>query len=237
MGTRRQFIESVTARLRRLPGRGATARAWWHRGGGGRSQHNRAPAGRHRIEGGNDGLNTVVPYTDDLYYKARPSLGIPDKVLKLNDQLGMHPAMKPWQKFWDGGQLAIVENCGYPNPNRSHFESMDIWHAGQLDSASRPAGWAARPTRRGRRIVLRGRGRRAARPVAPPASRCVARAAGRFEVAPEAADVDHAAATGDDLAAAVAERYASPRTVGAAARCRKAIPPPEQGGRWSIGET
>src|SRR5262245_61381370 len=75
------------------------------------------------LQGGNDGLNTVIPYADDAYYRARPKLGIPAKdVIKLDDHLGLHPGMKSWKPLWDAGQLAIVENCGYPNPNRSHFE-------------------------------------------------------------------------------------------------------------------
>jgi uncharacterized protein (DUF1501 family) len=65
------------------------------------------------------------------------------EVIKLDDHLGLHPAMKSWQPLWDAGQLAVVENCGYPNPNRSHFESMDIWHAGRPDVRV-TSGWLGR---------------------------------------------------------------------------------------------
>jgi uncharacterized protein (DUF1501 family) len=96
------------------------------------------------LRGGNDGLNTVVPFADDAYYRARPTLGIPAKdVVKLDDHLGLHPAMKSWREPWDTGRLSIVENCGYSHPNRSHFESMNIWHAGQVGSPA-PSGWLGR---------------------------------------------------------------------------------------------
>jgi uncharacterized protein (DUF1501 family) len=96
------------------------------------------------LQGGNDGLNTVIPFADDAYYRARPTLAIAaGEAIKLDDHLGLHPAMKSWRSLWDAGQLAIVENCGYPQPNRSHFESMDIWHAGQVGSPA-PSGWLGR---------------------------------------------------------------------------------------------
>lgn len=96
------------------------------------------------LQGGNDGLNTVIPFADDAYYRARPTLGIAAKdVVKLDDHLGLHPAMKSWRELWDTGKLSIVENCGYPHPNRSHFESMDVWHAGQVGSPA-SSGWLGR---------------------------------------------------------------------------------------------
>ena len=81
-----------------------------------------------QMSGGNDGLNTVIPYTDDQYYKYRPVIGIKDQRLKLNDHLMLNPQMAAWKELFDAGQLAIVNGCGYPKPNRSHFESMAIWH-------------------------------------------------------------------------------------------------------------
>lgn len=96
------------------------------------------------LQGGNDGLNTVVPYADDAYHRLRPTLGIPAKeVVKLDEHLGLHPAMKSWRSLWDANQLAIVENCGYPSPNRSHFESRDIWHAGEVGGRT-TSGWLGR---------------------------------------------------------------------------------------------
>jgi len=81
------------------------------------------------LSGGNDGLNTVIPYTNGLYHDYRPNLGIPaDQVLSLNNELGFHPTMGPLKTFWDEGKLAIFLGIGYPHPSYSHFRSMDIWH-------------------------------------------------------------------------------------------------------------
>jgi uncharacterized protein (DUF1501 family) len=78
------------------------------------------------LTGGNDGLNTVIPYADDVYHKARPTLRqTKDQVIKVNDEIGLHPALRSL----DLSQLAIVQGVGYPNPDRSHFESMDIWQS------------------------------------------------------------------------------------------------------------
>jgi uncharacterized protein (DUF1501 family) len=87
------------------------------------------------LSGGNDGLNTVIPYTNSLYYQYRPTLGIPaDKVLPLNDTLGLYPTMAPLKKYWDEGKLAIFLGIGYPHPSYSHFRSMDIWHTCEPDT-------------------------------------------------------------------------------------------------------
>lgn len=96
------------------------------------------------LSGGNDGLNTVVPYTNGKYYKARPTLGIrKESVLKLNDTLGFHPSMTGMKGLWDQGQLAIVQGCGYPNPNRSHFTSMEYWHTA-TPNVPESRGWVGR---------------------------------------------------------------------------------------------
>src|SRR5689334_22868694 len=80
-----------------------------------------------QFSGGNDGLNTFIPYTDKTYYQLRPTLGIPDnQVLKLTDSMGAHPSMGPLAELYKKGQVAIIQNVGYPSPNRSHFKSMDI---------------------------------------------------------------------------------------------------------------
>ena len=87
-----------------------------------------------QMAGGNDGLNTVVPYTDPLYIKMRPTLGIPQsKVLTLDSRLGLHPNLAPFKKIWDAGHLAIVEGVGYPNQSLSHFQAMDIWQTLDLN--------------------------------------------------------------------------------------------------------
>ena len=81
-----------------------------------------------QMAGGNDGLNTIVPYRNDRYYQARPQLGIKkEAALKLTDDLGVHPAAVGFKLLFDDGLLAIVQGVGYPNPNRSHFVSTDIW--------------------------------------------------------------------------------------------------------------
>ena len=100
-----------------------------------------------QLSGGNDGLNTVIPFGDDLYYKARPTIGIArDATLKLNDHLGLHPELAPLKAEFDAGKMAIVNNTGYPNPNRSHFRSMEIWHTGDDAEGGRHevTGWLGR---------------------------------------------------------------------------------------------
>jgi uncharacterized protein (DUF1501 family) len=96
------------------------------------------------LSGGNDGLNTLIPYTNSLYRDYRPTLGIPqEQVIPLNDQLGFHPTMGPLKKFWDEGKLAIFLGIGYPHPSYSHFRSMDIWHTCEPDKVG-TEGWLGR---------------------------------------------------------------------------------------------
>src|SRR5262245_34128254 len=98
------------------------------------------------MNGGNDGLNTVVPYADDLYHKNRPSLRVTLKeVLKLNDEVGLHPSMASLHQMFQDGRLSVVQGVGYPNPDRSHFESMDIWQSAD-PKRQRKDGWLARST-------------------------------------------------------------------------------------------
>ena len=98
-----------------------------------------------QLSGGNDGLNTVVPLGNDDYHQARPQLGLDAKAcLKLDDATGLHPALKGVKTLYDEGHAAIVQAVGYPNPNRSHFRSMEIWHtASDADQVSRH-GWIGR---------------------------------------------------------------------------------------------
>src|SRR5581483_1615098 len=80
------------------------------------------------MNGGNDGLNMVIPYADDLYHKARPTLRFTkEQVIKVDDTVGLHPGMKSFEPMLKDGKLAVVQGVGYPNPDRSHFESMDVW--------------------------------------------------------------------------------------------------------------
>jgi uncharacterized protein (DUF1501 family) len=82
------------------------------------------------LTGGNDGLNTVIPYADDLYHKARPTLAYAKAdVVRVDDHIGLNPGMRSFDKLLSKGQLAIVQGVGYPNPERSHFESMDVWQS------------------------------------------------------------------------------------------------------------
>src|SRR5690349_17343935 len=94
-----------------------------------------------QMAGGNDGLNTVVPMTDPLYLKLRPTLGLSEtKVLPLDTRLGLHPNLAPLKKLWDTGHLAIVEGVGYPNQSLSHFQAMDIWQTLDLNGTG-SEGW------------------------------------------------------------------------------------------------
>ncbi len=98
-----------------------------------------------QMAGGNDGLNTVIPYGDDLYYTARPKLGIEaGKVLKLDTHLGLHPEMVELKRLFDDGSLAILQNVGYPNPERSHFRSTDIWETASPSDKVWQTGWVGR---------------------------------------------------------------------------------------------
>jgi len=81
-----------------------------------------------QLGGGNDGLNTVVPYGNGLYYDARPKLAIPDEsVLAIDNTIGLNPNLKNFKSLYDDGKMAIIQGVGYDNPNRSHFRSTDIW--------------------------------------------------------------------------------------------------------------
>lgn len=97
-----------------------------------------------QLSGGNDGLNTVVPYANKAYYAARENLALAeDKVLKLNEQLALHPSMVGLHELYQQKKVAIIQNVGYPSPNRSHFKSMDIWQSASPDQSLR-YGWIGR---------------------------------------------------------------------------------------------
>src|SRR5262245_13594091 len=84
-----------------------------------------------QLSGGNDGLNTVIPIKNDIYYKERPRLGIKENnSLRLTDETGLNPALTGFKELYDNGDLGILNSVGYPNPDRSHFRSMDIWQSG-----------------------------------------------------------------------------------------------------------
>jgi len=111
---------------------------------------NMVPAGNKvlvilQLSGGNDGLNTVIPYRNDIYYKSRPRLGIEkSKILSLTDEAGLHPALTGFKEMYEDGSLGIMNGVGYPNPDRSHFRSMDIWHTGSESKEYWTTGWLGR---------------------------------------------------------------------------------------------
>jgi uncharacterized protein (DUF1501 family) len=97
------------------------------------------------LEGGNDGLNTVVPCEDSLYFAARPKLAQRGaNLVKLNESAALHPQLAAWREIWDAGRLAVLRGVGYERQDRSHFVSRDIWHSGRRDDATRATGWVAR---------------------------------------------------------------------------------------------
>lgn len=97
-----------------------------------------------QLAGGNDGLNTVVPYQDGRYYSARPTLALrPETVIPLTAELGLHPALSGLSRVWAEGRLAVVEGVGYDHPSLSHFEAMDIWQTAD-PQRGRQSGWLSK---------------------------------------------------------------------------------------------
>lgn len=100
-----------------------------------------------QLSGGNDALNTIVPYGNPLYADNRPSVRVSeDQVLPINDHIGFNPSMGPLKQLYDEGKVAVIQGIGYPNPNRSHFRSMDIWHTCEPDKVG-TEGWVGRVIR------------------------------------------------------------------------------------------
>lgn len=100
-----------------------------------------------QLSGGNDALNTVVPYNNGIYHDSRGAIHLSEEnVIDLNGTLGLHPSMGPIKNLWDQGNVAIINGIGYPAPNRSHFRSMDIWHTAESDHIA-PDGWLGRTIR------------------------------------------------------------------------------------------
>ena len=93
------------------------------------------------LAGGNDALNTIIPYNNGLYYDFRPNIGIPQEdVIRIDDQVGFNPNMVPFKDLWDAGNLSVITGIGYPNPNRSHFRSRDVWYTAEPDKVGME-GW------------------------------------------------------------------------------------------------
>jgi len=98
-----------------------------------------------QLSGGNDGLNTVIPFRNDIYYNSRPKLAIrKQEAVRISDDLGLHPSMIPLRKIYEEGWMSIINNVGYPNPNRSHFRSMEIWQTASDAHKYLSTGWVGR---------------------------------------------------------------------------------------------
>lgn len=98
-----------------------------------------------QLSGGNDGLNTVIPYRNDSYYRLRPRLAIKkEEALAVSDEVGLHPSLTHLRTLHEQGQLGILNGVGYPNPDRSHFRSMDIWQTGSQSNETLNSGWIGR---------------------------------------------------------------------------------------------
>ena len=98
-----------------------------------------------QMAGGNDGLNTVVPYSNDFYHRARPKIGLSrNRILTLTDDIGLHENLTGFKDLYDAGQLAVIQGVGYPNPNRSHFRSTEIWQTAADSDKIESSGWLGR---------------------------------------------------------------------------------------------
>ena len=174
-------------------------------------------------------MNTVVPFADDLYHKNRPKLRVgPEEVLKLDDRVGLHPAMKGIKALWDEGQVKVVQGVGYPRPNRSHFRSMEIWQSGAL-AATPTSGWLGKAADRTEGLGLCHVGAEA-----PPLA-----VRGRKAAAPSIASLaDSRLIPGaslpmgggrgpdrDDVSAAIGRRYEAARELSARLAAMKAATP------------
>ena len=139
MSTRRTFLQSAS-----LASFAATAPRFVARTAAASAPHRDTVLVVVQLTGGNDGLNTVIPFADPDYLKGRPTIGIkPDAVKKLTDAVGFHPAMGGLAELYQAGHVGIVQGVGYPNPSQSHFHSMDVWHAGSVGE-SLTDGWLGR---------------------------------------------------------------------------------------------
>ena len=98
-----------------------------------------------QMAGGNDGLNMVVPYADDAYHRARPRLAVPaDQILRIDNYVGLNPKLTGLKALFDEGYLAVIQGVGYPNPNRSHFRSTEIWQTASDADRNVNEGWLGR---------------------------------------------------------------------------------------------
>jgi uncharacterized protein (DUF1501 family) len=143
-----------------------------------------------QLTGGNDGLNTVIPHRDDRYHRARPTLRVASRdVLRVTDDLGLHPALGGLHRLHADGRLGVVMNVGYPHPDRSHFRSMDIWHACTSGAEVGDTGWLGRLADREDR-ALAAWVNDDAPPLALRGRRVVAPSIGPLDQLPDGGDLD-----------------------------------------------
>jgi uncharacterized protein (DUF1501 family) len=184
-----------------------------------------------QLDGGNDGLNTVVPFGDDAYGRLRRVLRVPaNELIKLDGHAGLHPALKPAAGLLEAGQLAVVQGVGYPNPNRSHFRSMAVWHTARFDPEEHTGlGWVGRALDGGPAVQSGHPGSVFVGPEAPPVAlrgrRAPSSALARLDdlALPETAGAGEAAVgpgDGDDLSGFV--RRVTLDAYAAAARVKEA---------------
>lgn len=140
---RRNFLRlAASAPLIALPA-GMTANISWGAAPGGADYRNLLVL--VELKGGNDGLNTLVPFANPAYYTLRPKLAIPrDQVVALTDSVGLHPALEPLLQFWKNRELAVLQGVGYPAPNLSHFRSIEIWDTASKSQDYLQDGWLSR---------------------------------------------------------------------------------------------
>src|SRR5688572_4181733 len=143
--SRREFLSSVAAGSAVMSLGGIVPGFWAQAAEANNQNGNDTVLVVLQLTGGNDGLNTVIPFDHDVYRKSRPKLAVPaDQVLKIKDGLGFHPSARGLADLLEAGKLAVVQGVGYPEPNRSHFESMDIWHTCHRKGGPRTTGWLGR---------------------------------------------------------------------------------------------
>lgn len=142
--TRRQFVTRASAGFSLVSLTGGAVPALLRRASAADVAYDNRVLVVIELAGGNDGLNTVIPYEDPAYHRARPELAIRDGLHRLDDRFALHPSMEPVAELFKDGKAAIVHGVGYPNPNRSHFRSMEIWQTAQPATSTARYGWLGR---------------------------------------------------------------------------------------------
>ena len=142
--TRRQFVARSSAGLSLVSLAGGVVPALLRQASAAEAVHQNRILVVIELTGGNDGLNTVVPFEDAAYHRARPQLALREELHRLDDRFALHPAMAGAAELFKDGKAAIVHGVGYPQPNRSHFRSLEIWHTGHPEPNTVKYGWLGR---------------------------------------------------------------------------------------------